>query len=80
MRNGFELARAVKDCGMYCLRGRKDAGKFVFPKPEPETATPMTSFNVKEAGKRQGHAVPLDELCAYFAKREEAGAAAAQGE
>ena len=67
LRNGFELARAVKDCGMYCLRGRKDAGKFVFPKPESEPATPMTSFNVKEAGGYQARAEPEQRLEAWLA-------------
>lgn len=28
------------------------------------------AVNVKEAGARRGHAVRLDELCAYFARRE----------
>ncbi|MGB1602146.1 MAG: hypothetical protein ACPIOQ_55980, partial [Promethearchaeia archaeon] len=67
LRNGFELARAVKDCGMYCLRGRKDAGKFVFPKPEAETVEPMTSFNVKEAGGYQARAEPEQRLEAWLA-------------
>ncbi|MGB1603834.1 MAG: hypothetical protein ACPIOQ_64480, partial [Promethearchaeia archaeon] len=29
----FNLAKAVEGCGMYCLRGRKDANQFAFVKP-----------------------------------------------
>ena len=36
--NSFALAKGVKDCSMYCLRGRKDANQFAFVKPTPDLA------------------------------------------
>ena len=51
--NSFALAKGVKDCNMYCLRGRKDANQFAFVKPTPDVAVVLHEVGVWAMESRQ---------------------------
>ena len=60
LRSNFQLATSVAGCEKYCLRGRKDANKFVSCKPEVWT---MCVLNVTAlTGGYQGMVHPMKKM------------------